>query len=205
MTVTATTAAERKRLRILEAASQCFARLGFAKTTVEDIAREAGVSKGLLYVHFEGKEGLLEAVLESTLEQWHDDNWEATRAAGPSVVAQLRTMHSASLDFAMKHPLLQRILKVDAMLVATIVEGPARRATERWMDELRELLRTGVERGEIRDDVDVGHIAEVFRLLHLGYLEHLFEGEWPSIHDPALIDAGARLLLEGIATRGDIS
>ena len=46
---------ERKRQRILDAAGQCFAASGYAKTTVEEIARSAGVTKALVYQHIRGK------------------------------------------------------------------------------------------------------------------------------------------------------
>lgn len=206
MTVAATphaSAVERKRWRILDAAGNCFAQLGFAKATVEEIAREAGVSKGLLYVHFDGKEGLLEAVLSTTLDQWHDETWAEMDAVGDSVVEKLETMHRASIEFAQRHPLLRRILERDVLLVHAIVEEPARRATERWARETRELMQTGIERGELRDDVEVDHLVEVFRLLHLSYLDRLFEGDLIGVSDPKLIEAGARLLLEGIAAKGE--
>ena len=75
---------ERKRQRLLKAASSCFARLGFAKSTVEEIAKTAGISKGLVYVHFSSKEELLEAVLEESLDDWHRGDLEAGRRARPT-------------------------------------------------------------------------------------------------------------------------
>ena len=49
--------------RILEAASDLFAHYGYDKTTMEDIARAAGVSKGAIYLHFRGKEDLFDALI----------------------------------------------------------------------------------------------------------------------------------------------
>ncbi|NOK61742.1 MAG: TetR/AcrR family transcriptional regulator [Chloroflexi bacterium AL-W] len=51
-------AADRQR-QILLAAAECFARKGFHQTTMDDIAREAGISAGLIYRHFAGKEELI--------------------------------------------------------------------------------------------------------------------------------------------------
>ena len=45
--------------QILFAAAECFARKGFHQTTMDDIAREAGISAGLIYRHFAGKEDLI--------------------------------------------------------------------------------------------------------------------------------------------------
>ena len=75
---TRTERTERTRQRILDAAGHCFAASGYARTAVERIAVQAGVSKALVYNYFRGKEQILEAVLERTLEDWD----EATRATG---------------------------------------------------------------------------------------------------------------------------
>jgi AcrR family transcriptional regulator len=50
---------ERKRRRILSAATDLFLRHGYRKTNVDDVARSAGVSKGTLYLHFKSKAELL--------------------------------------------------------------------------------------------------------------------------------------------------
>lgn len=52
---------------ILDAAACCFIRRGFAATKMEDIAREAGVTKGTLYLYYTNKEELLKAVVRTVL------------------------------------------------------------------------------------------------------------------------------------------
>jgi AcrR family transcriptional regulator len=58
----------KSRKQILDAALKLFAVKGFDKTSVSDIAREAGVSKGLAYNYFESKQKLAEAIFEMTIE-----------------------------------------------------------------------------------------------------------------------------------------
>jgi AcrR family transcriptional regulator len=55
------------RERLLRAAAAVFAERGFDRASVDDIAAEAGVSKGTLYWHFEGKDELFLALLEEQL------------------------------------------------------------------------------------------------------------------------------------------
>jgi AcrR family transcriptional regulator len=57
------TRAERKRKVIAEAATQAFLTTGYSKTTMDDIARLAGVSKQTIYMHFGDKKRLLFAVV----------------------------------------------------------------------------------------------------------------------------------------------
>ena len=61
---------ETKRRRILVAAArECFLTFGFAKTSLDDIAKKASVSRPLIYRSFKNKEDLLAAVFVDTFEQ----------------------------------------------------------------------------------------------------------------------------------------
>ena len=53
---------------ITEAALKAFAENGYAATRVDDVAKRAGVSKGLLYLYFQTKEELFKAVIRSFIE-----------------------------------------------------------------------------------------------------------------------------------------
>ncbi len=55
---------EDRREQILDAALRVFAKKGFAKATNKDIAREAGITTGLIYHYFESKEALLKAIFD---------------------------------------------------------------------------------------------------------------------------------------------
>jgi AcrR family transcriptional regulator len=46
---------ERKRLRIIEAATELFVKYGLRKTSIDEVARRAGVAKGTIYTHFKTK------------------------------------------------------------------------------------------------------------------------------------------------------
>lgn len=55
---------EDRREQIIKAAMRVFAQKGYARATNRDVAREAGITTGLIYYYFESKEALLKAVLE---------------------------------------------------------------------------------------------------------------------------------------------
>lgn len=55
---------EDRREQIIDAAMHVFAQKGFARATNKDIAREAGITAGLIYHYFESKEALLKAIIE---------------------------------------------------------------------------------------------------------------------------------------------
>jgi AcrR family transcriptional regulator len=57
-----------RRRQILDAAARCFARDGFHRTSMQDIVRESGISAGLVYRYFEGKDDMIAAIVA----EWHD-------------------------------------------------------------------------------------------------------------------------------------
>lgn len=54
---------EEREQRIFDAAVELFAHYGFAKTTVDEIAAHAGISKGAVYLHFRSKENLMDRLI----------------------------------------------------------------------------------------------------------------------------------------------
>jgi AcrR family transcriptional regulator len=52
-----------RRRQILDAAAACFAREGFHRTSMQDIVRESGVSAGLVYRYFTGKDDMIAAIV----------------------------------------------------------------------------------------------------------------------------------------------
>ncbi len=84
--------AERTR-QVLDAAARAFARSGFAATSMDGIAAEAGVNKLMLYRDFEGKRQLYEAILESVsrrlYEKVSDDPWRGASRRGEVALLQV--------------------------------------------------------------------------------------------------------------------
>jgi TetR/AcrR family transcriptional regulator, cholesterol catabolism regulator len=56
---------EDRRDQIIDAAMRVFSQRGFSRATNKDIAREAGITPGLIYYYFESKEALLKAIIET--------------------------------------------------------------------------------------------------------------------------------------------
>jgi AcrR family transcriptional regulator len=69
---------EKTRQQILMAALEAFANRGYAHTSVSYLAKQAGISKGLIYHYFDSKEQVLVGIFHLLMKEGHDimDGWE---------------------------------------------------------------------------------------------------------------------------------
>jgi len=71
---------------LLEAAGRCFLLHGYRRTSVDDVAREAGVAKGTVYLYFRSKEEIFRAVSAAIIGKYLEDAKRA--AASPGTVEE---------------------------------------------------------------------------------------------------------------------
>src|SRR6266545_457274 len=80
---------DRTRRALLDAARPLFEARGFQAVAAEELVAAAGVTRGALYHHFEGKEGLFEAVVDQVMGELHRRMAAAARDA-PDPLAALK-------------------------------------------------------------------------------------------------------------------
>ena len=192
----------RRRHRIVQAASQCFAEKGFKAATLDEIAWAADVSKPYIYKHFEGKEALAGAVLSEVMEAWIDGSRHAAAVdatAGERIARSLR----ASLEFARTHPILATFFRQDRRALVAGHRDTLAQANARSRERMAEILREGVAAGELRPGLDLVGTAEAIELLHVSMVETALgvrvRGDLP----PQVVDAALALLLHGIERPGE--
>jgi AcrR family transcriptional regulator len=120
--------AEATRRSLIRAARDLFGDHGYAATSVDEIARRAGVTKGALYHHFRDKDDLFRAVVEDVKR----DVTDVVGAAFLSATAENDTMQSLVLGcraFIEAHldPAVQRISIIDAR---SVLDATARRSLD---------------------------------------------------------------------------
>jgi len=137
---------------ITEAAMNAFAEKGFAATKVEDVARRAGVSKGLLYLYFKTKEDLFKAVIRSFISPKIDALTQTVEESDLSAEAFLR---GPFLDLAKSVPnsparILARLLISEGPRHPDLLEWYWENVVSKGMGAIRTVIRRGVESGELR-------------------------------------------------------
>lgn len=101
--------------RLVAEARRAFAERGYAEVAAADLCAAAGFTRGALYHHFGGKEGLLEAVL-AEIEREIDARLDAAAQAHPDPWQAFRACCLSYLDLALE-PEIQRIVLRDAPAV----------------------------------------------------------------------------------------
>ena len=141
------TDAQRNRERILEVAKEAFSRSG-ANTSLDDIARHAGVGPGTLYRHFPTREDLLEAVYRTEVEKLAAAERRFSEDLPP--LEALRAWMLLFVDYIATK-------KIIAPALNTLVGGPSKvfesSHSQIW-DVVRALVRRAIKSGEIRNDLD---------------------------------------------------
>lgn len=171
---------------------------------MDQIARNAGVNKQLLFYYFHSKRGLFNAVLAggaAQLEQALADLPLPPDQSDPQPLDRIRAALAAQFDFLAEHPELVTLLtqagRSDARPFAPAIK------------RLVVLLAEGQGRGHVRDDLDPHLAAAQALVLMVAYLglESLIAVSAPPLgaDEPALRErwkeAAVRLVLEGVAAR----
>lgn len=145
------TDALRNRERILEVAKGAFTRHG-ATTSLDDIARQAGVGAGTLYRHFPTRDALIEAVYRSEVEKLAAAALEFAAAMSP--VVALRAWLLLFVDYvAAKH--------IIAPALNSVAGGPSRlyeSSRSLVQGAMEELVKRAKKSGEVRRDVDASDL-----------------------------------------------
>lgn len=104
-------------VRTLDAAAQVLLRYGYDKTTMDDVARAAGVSKSTIYARWKNKDTLLEAVL------WHEgrrytEEWLARVEANPAG-GTFHGIYRHALATLQNNPLMAAVMRRDRRLLGS--------------------------------------------------------------------------------------
>jgi AcrR family transcriptional regulator len=148
---------------ILDAALAAFARHGFADARIEDIARDAGVSKGTVYLYFPAKQALFEALVRRdigpkvSLARGFLDAYD-----GPlePALQNLAGMISAIIDSG-QTPIYPRLLVAESQRLPELVDFYRREVVGVLLTALSGLFSRAMTRGEIAAE-DPDMLAHLF-------------------------------------------
>ena len=155
---------EERRSLILDTALACFTEKGHRYTTIEDIARRLGMSKGSIYLYFPTKEEIYTRIMQERMRRTVErlrSRFGETASAREKLDLVFRTFGSQNLAA------LQQILAFHLEFWLEAARKPElRQAMEEQnalaIDLLSEIVQEGITRGEFRSDADSAAAASLF-------------------------------------------
>ncbi|MFA5970005.1 MAG: TetR/AcrR family transcriptional regulator [Sphingomonas sp.] len=185
----------RKTLRaILDAAAAEFGEKGFHEGSVSGITRRAGVALGSFYTYFDSKDAVFRALVRDMSEQVRSHVAPALKSATDQIDAERLGLKSF-LEFVGVHKEIYRIIDEAEFVDAESFHGHYASTAER----IAQRLRTGADRGEVRDDVSEVH---AWAIMGMNVFLGLRYSVWSNDLSPETVAATvADLLRTGLAPR----
>ena len=187
--------------RILEAASRLIVHYGFDKTTMDDIAREAGVSKGSLYLAWPGKDQLFEALLAYQMRRLLDDLQD--RVERDPRGGRISSQYRHTVIALRNNPLMCALYARDSRILGDFVR---RQDVERYTRRMvigakgvQQMQAAGLLRSDIRPQV----ITYLFSVIALGFMSIgaiVLESEAPGLEETG--EALAAMMQSGLEAPG---
>jgi AcrR family transcriptional regulator len=174
--------------RILDAAAELLLRHGYRKVTIEDIARQAGIGKGTVYLHWRTKEVLFDALLLRESIDLFEELLEALRH-DPTEIALHRFERLAFLA-SNRRPLMRAVITRDSELLGKRRNDSLRSLEVLVTERFFELM---IGHGLVRDDIPnlpyaLGAVSTGF------YLVDVVDPEAAQLDMPAKADALAHTI-----------
>jgi AcrR family transcriptional regulator len=139
---------ERAREEILHAAADTFAESGYAKTSMKEIAARAGISVGMLYNYFKGKEEIYRELIEHYFTHLHEKADAECDPNDPPIKQVLCRIGSAIEFYWENRSLAMMYLNENPLRLEYVVKG----LEERTRSVMAELVQRAMERGDIAEE-----------------------------------------------------
>jgi len=137
---------------ILDAALAVFAQKGFAATRLDDVAAKAGITKGTIYLYFDSKQALFEALARQSVGAQIDSVTAQLAGFSGSTIDLLRFVLTTMGHFAMTSDriVLPRLVLAEAANFPELAEFWRREVIDRGIGLMGGIIQRGIERGELR-------------------------------------------------------
>ena len=191
---------EARRLALVDAALAVFSRVGYAAAKIDDVAEEAGVSKGTVYLYFDSKEQLFEGMVKSKMSPMLNN--VASLAIDPDQSAtdrlkqHLRFFYTKVLDTDRRQ--IMRLIMSEGPNFPHLAEFYHANVLSRGQAMINSIIQQGIETGEFRNMAGHG-------LMHNVVAGALVAGIWKLVFDrfqpielDSYFDTHVDLILNGL-------
>ncbi len=183
---------EERRMQIISAAENLFFQFGYDQVSMDQIAREAELSKGTIFFYFKNKESLYLTILLQGIRLFHQMVDEAMGECDGSAVKQLYTLGMAGIRFSREYPGYRSMIRQfksgrfshedrgseDSELAEIISHADA------LTGSMETIVRKGIAEGTIKSTLDPVELAIIIRMMISCVMDKNPEVQWSLLkHD----------------------
>ena len=191
---------EEKNKALIDAALAVFSRVGFAAAKMDDVAREAGVSKGTVYLYFDSKEQLFEEMVKANMAPLMTEIAEnLTRpsiSASERLKSHMKFFYTKILNTNRRQ--IMRLIMAEGPNFPHLAEFYHANVLSRGQAVIKTIIQQGIDDGEFRDRQGHGLVQNIVA-------GALVAGIWKLVFDPfqpldldAYFDTHVDIILNGL-------
>jgi len=140
---------------ILDAAIKVFAELGFHNSTISQVAKEAGVADGTIYLYFKNKHDILVQFFTYKTKQVFDSFKEAVNK-GDNAIDKLKHLIQKHFEEFQKDRNMAVVYRAETRQINPLMEKQIKEMTKMYLDIIALIIEQGQEEGIIRHDLYLG-------------------------------------------------
>ena len=157
-----------KYYRIIEAATKVFAKNGFYQSKISEIAKEAKVADGTIYIYFENKDDILISLFEEQMKAVID-NMEVQISGIDDPAKKLERFASTHLDLIEKNQDMAEIIQVELRQSNKFMKEYKNEKFIQYLNIIEDIIKEGQKRGIFKKDV----IPKVAKRAFFGALDEV--------------------------------
>ncbi|MCB2179867.1 TetR/AcrR family transcriptional regulator [bacterium] len=191
---------EERRTQIVEAAMRAFAKEGFYKARMEDIAEEAGLSKGALYLYFKSKDKIISAILSALFEREFStiSGYISDEGSAKSALEKMATLIAD--DLIRMRPVISIVYEFWAMSFRNKAIGNViREFLWRYVEVVVPIFEQGVANGEFKP-LDPKDTAMAFGSIIEGSII-VWSYDMDNLDFKHLMECSVNIFLDGISVQ----
>jgi TetR/AcrR family fatty acid metabolism transcriptional regulator len=152
---------ENKHQKILHAAIKVFSEKGFYNSRVSEIAKEADVADGTIYLYFKNKDDILISLFEEEFGKFVQ-NMQVELGKEKDPLQKIKRFAITHLSLVTKHPHLGEVMGVEVRQSTKFMKEYVNKPFIEYLNIIRSVVIEGQEKGLLRKDLTPGVMKRAF-------------------------------------------
>jgi AcrR family transcriptional regulator len=187
---------------ILDAAISLFSANGYENTSIEHIAKIAGVGKGTVYSYFQTKKDILKGFCEYELEKIHQELVKRSDQDA-SILEQMLTIYMTEFHHVTQNREFGRLYMRESVFPCDSDVQSNLETDDKYFQILFPILQKGQERGELRKDIELLYMTAHFYSLYILIISAWYTGRISTEEVEPAMELLFSQVLEGLQPKNE--